>query len=317
MHGFGWAVFGAAAAIGRLIGLSKEQMRNALGLAYEMAPIRTPPKDFHHLPMVKYTAYGAIAEAAINAGLLAHRGFTGNRDVFNPAYEFWRGFGAPSCQWRFLTEDLGCRWYIAETALKPYPVGFPITLPAQLLREIILENDLSRETIDRVVVRLSPTATNINLSRGGMPVNGCSAPFSMRYGLAMAASDVPPGPQWHEEAHLADDRVVQFIERIEVEIVEAWSPAIVQQLEEEGAFTRVPTEVVVLSGGRRFAASTDRAKGDPATTESMLTDAEIEAKFREFTRSSLYAEQTDRAISICLDLEKLTDIKEFVDQLHV
>jgi 2-methylcitrate dehydratase PrpD len=252
----------------------------------------------------------------VNGALLAQRGFTGNPSVFDPAYAFWRGFAAESCNWPFLTQGLAERWYVAETAMKPYPVGHPITFPVQLLSQIVAEHGLRMEDIDRVVVRVSPTATNAHLAEGGMPRNRISAPFSLRYALAMAASGVPAGPAWHLPEHLEDPRAAAFTTRIEIERVEEWGAVIVRQIQADGAFREIPTEVVVEAGGRRFSASARYAKGDPFTDESAMSDAEIARKFRAFTEDTLGPERAGRAIDAALRLETLPDLDPLVRDLH-
>lgn len=316
LNGFGWAVFGTAAAAGRLLGLSREQMHHALGIAFDSAPVRVPAKDFSRLSMMKYTPYGVIADVGVNAALLAARGHTGHDTVFKKSYEFWRAFGSPSCRWNRITGDLGKRWFVAETSLKPYPVGRPITHAVGLFLDLMKTERLERGEIDKVVVRMAPTGMNRAAAKGGAVRSAISAPFSVSFGIAMAASGIPPGPQWHLPQNLFDPAVEQFAQRVEREMVEEWYPVIMEQLQAEGYFNRLPTEVVIHARGRTFRKACHYAKGDPWSAESVLTDTELKTKALEYAGPVLGRDKVERAWSEALRLDAAPDVSALVRQLY-
>ena len=110
-YGMGWhitgtcGVFGAAAAAGRVLGLSAEAMTHAMGTAGTQASgLR---ETFGS--MAKAINAGHPAQAGAFAALLARGGFTGPATVL----EGRRGFGevmAPASDWSRAVEGLGRRW---------------------------------------------------------------------------------------------------------------------------------------------------------------------------------------------------------------
>ncbi|MDO8673955.1 MAG: MmgE/PrpD family protein, partial [Dehalococcoidia bacterium] len=113
--GFSWAVFGTAVAAGRLLGLNHQQLANALGIAYVSTPVHfsgkasgsQPQSPGRVRPMHKRAMYGAIAEAGVNAALLAANGFTGDTSVLDADRAFWTAFGVSPADWDFMVRDLG------------------------------------------------------------------------------------------------------------------------------------------------------------------------------------------------------------------
>jgi 2-methylcitrate dehydratase PrpD len=314
-NGFSYGVFGTAAAAGRLLKLSNEQMRQAFGIAYDTTPIRPPMRPLGTTPMLKYTPYGTIAEAGVVATLLAARGFTGNSSVFDSRYEFWRGFGSQSFDWDRVVDGLGDRWLVAETSLKPYPVGRPLTLPIGLLRRIMDERSLEADDIESVVVRLSPTSANTGLSdRRSLPTKAHAAPFNLFYGLSAAALRVPPGPRWHAAETLADPRIARFADRIKAAVDPKWAPVISEQLRADGYFRRMPTEVRVLALGQEFTAYGEYAEGDPWDPTTRMSDDTLITKFRGLATTAL-GTKVEPAIAATLGLDEIEDISGYLHKL--
>ena len=111
-------VFGAAAAAGKLLGLSAEQMTWALGNAANQASglVETLPD------MAKNLAVGNSARAGLLAALLAQENFTGGERPVEGPFGFAHVMGQSpdlSC----LTDRLGVDWELTANAYKPYPTG--------------------------------------------------------------------------------------------------------------------------------------------------------------------------------------------------
>src|SRR2546423_11242219 len=104
-------------------------------------------------PWHKYQVSGPAAEAGINAALLAAEGFIAQTDVFDEGTEFWRSFGATGCNWDLMYGDLGRRWFIAETSIKPYPFCRFFHTGLDQFGKILSEEHLSAGDIERVIVR--------------------------------------------------------------------------------------------------------------------------------------------------------------------
>lgn len=111
-------VFGAALACGRLLGLPRKALVDALGnaLAQCAGSVETLGT------MAKSLSVGQAARGGLMAALLAERGFSGPSHPLAGAH----GFFALYCdepQPSELTDGLGENWEILNNTFKPYPCG--------------------------------------------------------------------------------------------------------------------------------------------------------------------------------------------------
>ena len=77
-----WGAIGGAAAAGKLLGLTQESIRHAMGIAEYHAPIAPMMKGIASPSMVK-DGIGWGAMVAMSSTLLARDGFTGIEPLFN------------------------------------------------------------------------------------------------------------------------------------------------------------------------------------------------------------------------------------------
>jgi 2-methylcitrate dehydratase PrpD len=100
-----WGALGAAAAAGRLLGLDGDRLGHALGLAEYHAPIALIMRSVADPAMTKdATGWGAML--GVTSAMLAKRGYTALASTF-----LTDGPGL----------ELGTRWDLLETYVKPYP----------------------------------------------------------------------------------------------------------------------------------------------------------------------------------------------------
>jgi len=117
-----FGAMGAAAAVGKALGLSRRQIVDAFGVVGSMAS-----------GIIEYLAEGTwtkrmhagwAAQSGMRAALLARAGFSGPRTVFEGSHGFFHGF-ANTAQGDFdaVTGDFGARWIGQTLAFKLYPCG--------------------------------------------------------------------------------------------------------------------------------------------------------------------------------------------------
>jgi 2-methylcitrate dehydratase PrpD len=116
-------VYGAAAASGKLLGLSVEQMVNALGIAFsQSAGNRQCIVDG---ALTKRLQAGQAASSGVFAALLAREGFTGAHDIFLGRFGFFQLYQPDGYDSAKLTEGLGQAFRGDELSFKPYACGRP------------------------------------------------------------------------------------------------------------------------------------------------------------------------------------------------
>lgn len=292
--GYSPAALGTAAAAARLLGLDADQTEHALGLAYLSAPVRRA-KSGRDRGMAKYTFYGPVAEAGVNAALLAKAGFTAEPGMLDAESEFWRAFGADSCDQETLLGDLGSRWYIAETSLKPYPSSRQSGAALDLFKRIVEQERWRAEDIDAVVLRFPPTGPVRHAAERTHPSTAIASQFSIPYAFAMIADQVPPSA-WHAPERFEAPAWKAFVPKIRVEVKPEWQAAMVDELRALGTYRKVPTEVEVSAQGRSVSLFTDRLLGDPWSADTAFDRDAVAAKFRDFAAPLLGADRIEQAI---------------------
>jgi len=112
-------VFGAAAAVAKLIGCSAVETRNALGLAGSFSGgIREYLDDGAE---VKRIHPGKAARDGLLCAEFAKRGITGPAKVLEGRYGFGNIHASGEMKWDRLVLDLGERYEIESAYFKPYP----------------------------------------------------------------------------------------------------------------------------------------------------------------------------------------------------
>jgi 2-methylcitrate dehydratase PrpD len=144
--------FGAAAAAAWLLGLDRDGVTRALGLAAcqasgLMAWESDPSENARPFQM------GMAARNGVTAALLAAAGFGGPRHVFDHGHTVFKAFSRDPQPER-LTLDLGERWDgIAELAIKPYPCVSFLHPALDALFGLVEEHGLRADEVEEIVLR--------------------------------------------------------------------------------------------------------------------------------------------------------------------
>ena len=252
----------AAAAAGRLLRLTPEQMLNAFGSAgtqsaglWEFLRDGADSKQLH-------TAHASAAGLA--AAYLARDGFTGARRILEGRQGMAAGMSTDADPSR-LVDGLGTRWTVAETSFK-YHASCRHTHPAaDALQQVMREHALSAAQVKRVVARVHQGAIDV-LGPVVDPATVHQSKFSMGTVLALIAVQGRAGlPEF--DAHYRDPAVVAFRDRVAMELDDEVDRAYPARW-----IGKVTVETI---DGRRLEGRVDEPKGDPGNT---LTAAELEDK---------------------------------------
>ena len=116
-------VFGAAAASGKLLGLTVEQMVNALGIAFSQAAGNR--QCIVDGALTKRLQAGQAASSGVFAAILAAEGFTGAQNIFLGRFGFFELYQPNGHDAAKLLEGLGREFRGDELSFKPYACGRP------------------------------------------------------------------------------------------------------------------------------------------------------------------------------------------------
>jgi 2-methylcitrate dehydratase PrpD len=279
-------VFGAAAAAGKLLGLTEQQLVWALGLAAsEAAGVKAQfgsmAKSFH---------VGRAAENGLLAALLARRDFTSSERAIE-GRDGYLDAAASHPDAGQLVKNLGRSWEMSLNTYKPYACGVVIH-PAidgvlQLRREGLVADD-----VEQISVRAHPLV--LRLTGQSSPATGLEGKFSVYHSAAVALVRGYAGPKEYTDEAVRDPRVVALRQRVRLRV----EPAI----HEDEAFVTVTTRT-----GRTLERHVRHAVG---SRDQPMSNADLESKFRQLAGEVLPAAQAARVLEMAWNVEGLSDTAE-------
>lgn len=149
-----YTVFGVAIAAARIMKLSREEISNALGLAYSQASGNA--QAVYDGAMAYQVQQGFAARSGIISAEMAAEGISGSRDFLEgkaglyPVY-----YRCLDYDINRILEDIGKKYRIEEMFIRSYPVSGFLQAPAENLITIINENNLSADDIVEVLLRVN------------------------------------------------------------------------------------------------------------------------------------------------------------------
>ncbi|RPI47500.1 MAG: MmgE/PrpD family protein [Betaproteobacteria bacterium] len=287
--------FGGAAALGKLLGLSAEQQRNAFGLAGSQsagtfAHWGTPTIKFHQ-------CRGALS--GLMAGLLAQQDFRASAEILahpdGGIYNAYADGGKPET----VVAGLGRDWMLAQIALRLWPAASSIQTAMTGLFALIREHDLRPDNVAAIRVGLSQAVYDMH---GTLPWNDkFKALLSAPYVTGIILHDRRCWLDQFEPGRYQDPAVDRFTrERVSVHA----DPSL------EGTAATVEAR---MTSGAVHIDRRDGAKGDPVDP---LTRAEIADKLRTAAGGRLPEPQVARIITLVERLEDLADVRELASALR-
>jgi 2-methylcitrate dehydratase PrpD len=282
-------VIGAAAGIGRFLGLDADRMNWALGLAAtQSAGLRemfgSMGKAFHP---------GRAAQNGYGAALLARAGFNaGDRWLEGP-----RGFAHVLAATRDLskvTARLGDHFDLRENTYKPFPCGIVNHPTIDACIQIHHEEPIAAADIVAVRLRVAPLV--LDLCNQQSITRGLQGKFSVYHGAAVGLVRGKAGLREYTDEAVNDPQVRR--------VREAATATGDATLTEDQAHVEVE-----LAGGRRVSRRVEQSLGN---LHRPLTDAQLEEKFRDQAVLVLPAADVEALIGLCWRLDELDDVGDLV-----
>jgi 2-methylcitrate dehydratase PrpD len=282
-------VFGAAAAIGRVRGLSVQEMVWALGLAATQAAglremFGSMGKAFHP---------GRSAQNGYAAALLAQAGFTaGERGIEGP-----RGFAAvlsASYDLAKVTEALGSDFNLRRNTYKPFPCGIVNHPTIEACIQVFETHHVDPQAIRAVRLRVAPLV--LDLCNQQNITTGLQGKFSVYHGAAVGLVRGRAGIQEYTD-DAVNDAVVKRVREATTAVGDA-------SLTEDQARVEV-----ALADGRVLRQSVEQSLGN---VHRPLSDEQLAGKFRGQAVLALSEAQTETALALCWRIADLPAVGELV-----
>ncbi len=288
--------FGAAAAVGRLLGFGTEIMAKAFGLAGSQAAGTfaawgTPTVKFHQ-------CRGALS--GLMAALLAQQKFLATREFLTARdgglYNTYSNGGRPAA----VTEGLGERWELEQIALRLWPSASTIQGMITAMFELVEKHEVGPGQVKKLRISMSPPAFDLH---GGFARYKAKfdALLSTHYAAAVILHDRELSLAQFEPARYDDPKLRRFAaEQVEVKP----DPSLT------GVQAIVEAETVA---GSTFAVRCDHPRG---SAENPLARAQVENKFRTYAQTRLAGPHVDEVIDTISRLEELKSTRRLMDMLR-
>ena len=266
----GWHVsgthptIGAAAAVGRLMRLSEQQMIWALGLA------ASQPVGFRDSfgSMNKSFNPGRAAENGLFAALLAQNNFTSSNQMIESRIG-WANSMSTKQDYKEMLGDLGSRYEIAKDTYKPYACGIVIHPAIDGAIQLRDEFNLQPEQIKSIHIKANPY--QLELCGKKTPQTGLEGKFSVYHSVAIALIDGRAGEKQYSDEAVHHPKTISLREKISVEID--------QQLHKKSGEV-----TITLNDGRVLNKVIESAVGG---LENPMTNEQLDEKFLDLTSDIL------------------------------
>lgn len=280
--------FGAAAAVGKLLGLDAQTLASALGLAgscaaglLEFAWAGDDTKRIH---------LGRAGSLGLESALLAQKGLHGPLTVIEGRYGYFNAFSEPTDIAR-LTDGLGKKWIIQPASHKAFATHVTHQAVVQAIQDMKRDHQIDPGAITQVRIRGSHRILeDRHCVRDPKTVMGgqYSLPFTAAVALTRDMSD----PLVYDQAAIDDALVRKLAQTMEIVI-------------DPDLHELFPAELTIACGGKTFSKLTSAHKGSPHNPLSWEDACE---KFTRYTRKLIGEPQATAIMQAVADLERQDDM---------
>ena len=291
------ATMGAAAAAASMARLDEKGMRYTLSYAIQqVSGVWSWERDVEHVEKA-FDFAGMGARNGVTAALMVQLGFTGVEDVLEGEHNALEAHSREPKP-EEMARDLGTRYFVTETAIKTFSVGYPIQAALDAFLSLRREHSLTTATVDRIVATLPEDGARIVDNRSMPDVN-------LQYLIAVALIDGTVSfDASHSYERMKDPQVLEVKRRVEL---------VADRALMDPAAPRSARIEVRLRDGRTVTRFTRHA---PGTKENPLDAAGVNAKAKSLMEPVIGARRTAAVIDRIHALDTVTNVRELVALLR-
>lgn len=286
-------VFGAAAAAGRLMGLTEQQMAWALGLAASQ-PVGLR-ESFGS--MNKSFNPGRAASNGLFAAILAAKNYTSSESMIE-ARRGWANTVSTRQQWDEITTGLGQRYEAALNTYKPFACGIVLHPAIDAAIQLRDEHRLTAAQVRRIDLKVN--ALVLELTGKQAPQDGLEGKFSVYHAVAIALIEGAGGEQQFSDRAVRDPAVISLRGKVMPSVDPAIQPEQVDV-------------AIELADGRVLRKRIEHAIG---SVERPMSNSDLERKFAGLAEGILPAAQARQVSELCWNIERLGDAAQIARAAH-
>jgi 2-methylcitrate dehydratase PrpD len=287
------ATFGAAAAAASLARLDEKGMRYALSYAaQQVSGVWSWDRDTEHVEKA-FDFAGMGARNGVTVATMVQAGFTGVEDVLDGEHNMLVAFSTEPKPEEMLA-GLGSRFFVSETAIKTFSIGYPIQAPLDAFLTLRRTYSLTVNNVERIVVRLPADGARI-VDNSSMPDVNC------QYIIAVALVD--------GTVSFSDSHSRERMDDPQVRAVKARVQLVADRALMNPDAPRSGMVEVTLRDGRTVSHFTRHA---PGTKENPLDTQGVNEKARSLMAPVLGGTRTEAVIERVNALEGLDDVRKLL-----
>jgi 2-methylcitrate dehydratase PrpD len=284
------STFCALGAAAPLTSLDEQRVRFAVSYAaQQVSGLWSWVDDEGHVEKA-FDFAGMGARNGVMAVTMVEAGMTGVPDVLDGTHNPFVALSTdPNPE--ALVEGLGSRFFVTESAIKTFSVGYPCQSPLDALLALRKQHALTPGDVESILVRLPTDAIGI-VGDSAMPDVNCQHLVA----LALLKGAVSFEDS-HDAALLTAPDIVAIRRRVRL----TGDPSLVDPAAPRGAIVEL-----VLTDGRRVEQHT---RFPPGTKENPLDTEAVNAKARDLMAPVLGVAKTDGLIAALNALEDVDDVR--------
>jgi 2-methylcitrate dehydratase PrpD len=298
-------VIALAAAAGKVLSLDEMGILNSMGIAYsQMAG------DLQAYPdgvMTIYIQQGTKAKSAIEAALMARKGITGSRNIFEGQWGFFRSY-EPEHDLTRLTEGLGGEFRGLDLSIKLYS-ACRFTHEAIDLAFSFLSDGMSPNDIDRILVWVNEQCYRMvcdPIDKKQTPATKIDARFSLPFTVAAALERGQMFIDEISDISVKDEKILDLARRV--------SPVIEPSLKSEYMLGSTIMEIRTKDG-QVLSKEAKYPKGNPKNPVSMEDCIDKFRKCVKYSAIPFSSNQVKKMIDMVQCLETVEDVRELAAML--
>lgn len=296
--------FGATATVAKILGLSEQQMLNAIGLAGSQAA-----------GSMEFLAQGAwskrmhpgwAAHNGIIACLLAKNGFTGPTSIIEGRFGFLHAY-SDNANPKKVIDGLGDDFEILKCSIKPHACCRYMQSSIDAILKIIKENKIKPDDVEKITLGIlqagySIIASPMDSKRN--PKTVYEAQFSMPYGAAVAILFEKATLDEFTQDKLNSPEIKALMEKVYC----------VKNPELDKVYPKhwPATAEVKTKDGKVFSTRLEYPKGDP---ENPLTWNELIEKFNGLASIIYFEARREKMIEQVKNIDNIENLKHWASIL--
>jgi len=285
---------------GRLMGLNRDQIANAVGIAGTYgATLGIVNSDGQQYDMTKNIVYPLAAYNGILAAFLAQKGFTGPKNVIEGPQGLVELVLRGNCNLGLLTKPSD-EYQVFRPIMKSLPANGMLQTPLIATLKLIREHKISPEDVESITVEVSDHAVQHVADPGKrIPETPETADHSGFYVIAVAIRDGKfGGGSYDVKKKLGDDLVRRLMDRIVFKPDEGLRP-----------FKSVVT--IRTKAGSEYKCKVDVGKG---AIENPMTDEELVEHFASYS-DRIERDKVNSIAGMIFNLDRIDSISELTELL--